>query len=346
MIASSTVADPATAPDATVEPVLDRTVAPGPDRTVGPGLDRTVGPGLETAVGPGLETAVGPGFAGDPGTGAAPGASSRAVLGTGRPVRHLAALGDSTAVGLGDPSPGGGWRGFAPLLRDALSAPGSAPVRLDNHARNGARMAGTRYGQVPAAAAARPDVVVLCAGMNDTMRGDFAPAAVRRDCAEAITLLGRAGAAVYLVRYHDHGRVFRLPAVLRRALSARIAALNAALDGAVADAAGAGTDAGVLDLAGLDCYDLDSWSVDRLHPSERGHRLLARGFAALLAADGWAVPGTVGVQPGGGRRVTRWQRGSWLVLQGVPWLCRRGHDLGPVIARGIAEGMRSRVATG
>jgi hypothetical protein len=30
-----------------------------------------------------------------------------------RPVRTLVALGDSTAVGLGNPLPGGGWRGFA-----------------------------------------------------------------------------------------------------------------------------------------------------------------------------------------------------------------------------------------
>ena len=29
------------------------------------------------------------------------------------------------------------------------------------------------------------------------------------------TLVASAGAAVYLVRYHDHGRVFRMPAVLR-----------------------------------------------------------------------------------------------------------------------------------
>lgn len=262
----------------------------------------------------------------------------------GRPVRHLVVLGDSTAVGLGDPRPGGGWRGFGPLLRDALTPAGDAgdrAVRLDNHARTGARMAGTRHEQVPAAAAAGADVVVLCAGMNDTMRADFDPVALRRDCAESLLLLGRSGAAVLLVRYHDHGRVFRMPAVLRRALSARIAALNAALDGAVADAAAAGTVAGVLDLHELDCYDPGAWSVDRLHPSERGHRVLARGLARLLADDGWAVPGTVGLAAAGGRRVTRWERGAWLVVKGLPWLCRRGRDLGPVLVRGLAEGVRA-----
>ena len=39
-----------------------------------------------------------------------------------RQVGTLATLGDSTCVGLGDPVPGGGWRGFPVLLRDALWA--------------------------------------------------------------------------------------------------------------------------------------------------------------------------------------------------------------------------------
>ncbi|HEY2204132.1 MAG TPA: SGNH/GDSL hydrolase family protein, partial [Pseudonocardia sp.] len=38
-------------------------------------------------------------------------------VGPPRPVRTLVALGDSTPVGIGDPLPDGGWRGFGPLLR-------------------------------------------------------------------------------------------------------------------------------------------------------------------------------------------------------------------------------------
>lgn len=270
----------------------------------------------------------------------APARTGATPPGPGRPVRHLAVLGDSTAVGLGDPRPGGGWRGFGPLLRDAVTDPDRPdPVRLDNHARTGARMAATRHEQVPAAAAARPDVVVLCAGMNDTLRSDFDPEEIRRDCAEALDLLGRAGATVLLVRFHDHTRVFRLPAVMRRALTARILALNAALDDAVAAAAPSVT-VGMLDLETTSPYDPAAWSVDRLHPSELGHRLLARGLAELLAAEGWAVPGTVSLDAAGGRVVRSWERGAWLVGKGVPWLCRRGRDLGPVMVRGLAEGMR------
>ncbi|MBO0852117.1 MAG: SGNH/GDSL hydrolase family protein, partial [Pseudonocardia sp.] len=54
-----------------------------------------------------------------------------------RAVRGLAVLGDSTPVGIGDPLPGGGWRGFGPLLLDSLGAPGS--VRYANLAFPGAR---------------------------------------------------------------------------------------------------------------------------------------------------------------------------------------------------------------
>lgn len=253
-----------------------------------------------------------------------------------RTVRHLVALGDSTAVGIGDPLPGGGWRGFPALLRDALGEPRA--VALTTLARSGARMADTRHVQVPAAAALGADVAVLCAGMNDTLRADFDAAAVGRDCAEALAVLRRSGAHVLVMRFHDHTRVFRLPAPLRRALRGRIAALNAALDDAVAGAPGVG----VLDLALLPGgYEPDAWSVDRLHPSERGHRLLARGLGDLLAAAGWEVGTPVGLECAGGRRVTAWHRGAWLVAEGVPWLARRSRDLGPVMVRGLVEGMRA-----
>src|SRR5690242_14136033 len=84
-------------------------------------------------------------------------------------VHTLVALGDSTAAGLGDPMPGGGWRGFAVLLADALGA------RLVNPAVTGARVADVRRDQLPVALAAEPDAVVIFVGMNDTLRSDFDP---------------------------------------------------------------------------------------------------------------------------------------------------------------------------
>ena len=250
-----------------------------------------------------------------------------------RSVTTLVALGDSTPAGLGDPAPGGGWRGFGVLLRDALGA-----AELVNTARPGARTAWVRHEQLPVALAARPQAAVLAVGMNDTMRSDFDPVALHADAAAVVAALRGVGAHVLLLRYHDHARVFRLPAPLQRALRRRIDAVNAVTD-AVAATDPAGT--GVLDLHRLPgAYDRAAWAVDRLHPSELGHRLLARGLADLLADAGFAVPAPVGLACGGGRRVTPAHRAGWLVVRGVPWLVRRGHDLGPVIVQGLVDGLR------
>lgn len=243
-------------------------------------------------------------------------------------VHTLATLGDSTPVGLGDPLPGGRWRGFGPLLRDALGA-----RTFVNPARTGARMADVRRDQLPAALAAAPQVAVLVAGMNDTLRSDFDAAALHAEFAATVAALHGAGSHVLLVRYHDHGRVFRLPAPLRRALRRRIDALNEAVD-AVAATAPARTGVLALDLL-PGCYERPAWAVDRLHPSEAGHRLLASGFATLLAGAGFAVPRPVPLECAGGRPVTTADRAAWLVVKGAPWLARRGRDLGPVILQGL-----------
>ena len=261
-----------------------------------------------------------------------------------RQVARLVVLGDSTAVGIGDPVDGG-WRGFPVLLHDAL---GPACV-LDNRAQSGARMGSVFREQLPAAvesaavgsaavaAAGTPiDVAVVCAGMNDTLRSDFDPVAIEADCAATVAALRAAGALVVVMRYHDHTRVFRLPAPLRRALHARIVALNAAID-AAAHRAGAA----VLDLDELPGgYDTSAWAVDRLHPSELGHRKLAAAVADIVDAT-YDVAEPVSLTCAGGRRVTAAHRVAWLVVKGVPWLVRRGRDLGPVILTGLVDGLRA-----
>jgi lysophospholipase L1-like esterase len=242
-------------------------------------------------------------------------------------------LGDSTAAGLGDPVPGGGWRGFPVLLAGALGA------RLVNPAVTGARMADVRRDQLPVALAAEPDVAVVFVGMNDTLRSDFDPVRLGTDLAATVTALRAAGAHVLLMRYHDHTRVFPLPAPLRRALWRRVVALNLAIDAVVA---GLDDGIGVLDLDVLPGgYERAAWAVDRLHPSELGHRILAAGLVVLLADAGFAVPGEVSLQCGGGRKVTALHRAAWLVFRGVPWLVRRGRDLGPVIFQGLAGELRA-----
>ena len=109
------------------------------------------------------------------------------VLTVDRRVASLAILGDSTGVGLGDPTPPGGWRGFGPLLVAALGAP--REIRYRNLSVIGARMADLRHGQLPGALAVQPDVAVIVAGMNDTLRSDFDPVAVRDDLDVTVTAL-------------------------------------------------------------------------------------------------------------------------------------------------------------
>ncbi|MFC4002370.1 SGNH/GDSL hydrolase family protein [Prauserella oleivorans] len=241
------------------------------------------------------------------------------------PVRRLVVLGDSTAVGLGDPLPGGAWRGVGPLVADAL---GIGPAGYLNCAFTGARMRCVRTEQLPHALARRADVALVIVGMNDTLRSDFDPRALAADLDHVLAQLRAAGTLPVPVRFHDHGRVFRLPGPLRRALKARIDQLNGVVDT-------------VVSRHGVPCVDLDrlpgtyelaSWSVDRLHPSERGHRLLARAFTDVLAGAGVAVPRPVSLACSGGAQASALDHVGWLVAKGVPWLWRRGRDLVPYAA--------------
>ena len=245
------------------------------------------------------------------------------IFSVGRRVASLAVLGDSTAVGVGDPLPAGGWRGFGALLAAALGAPGE--VRYTNLSKIGARIADLRHGQLRNAVAARPDVTVILAGMNDTLRSDFDPVLLRDDLDVAVTALRATGAVVLITRFHHHGRVFRLPGPLCRALHQRIGQLNDAIDQVVARRGALCLDLHVMPGT----YDLAAWSVDRLHPSERGHRMLASGLADLLVGAGIAVPYPVGLTCSGGRQLTSADHVAWLVWRGVPWLVRRGRDLVP-----------------
>jgi lysophospholipase L1-like esterase len=260
------------------------------------------------------------------------------ALPAGRGVTSLAVLGDSTAVGLGDPLPEGGWRGFGPLLAAAVGAAGE--VTYTNLSFTGARMGSLRHQQLPGALAARPDVAVILAGMNDTLRSDFDPVALREDLDVTATALQDSGAVVLTTRFHEHGRVFRLPGPLRRVLHRRVGQLNDAIEQVVARRGALCLDLHLMPGA----YDTAAWSVDRLHPSERGHRMLAGGFADLLAGAGIAVPHPVELTCSGGRQLTAAHHVAWLVRYGVPWLGRRGGDLVPHAAALVFRDLLGRPA--
>jgi hypothetical protein len=77
-------------------------------------------------------------------------------------------------------------------------------------------------------------------------------------------------------------------------------------------------------------YERRYWSVDRLHPNERGHRLIACRFHALLAASGYPVGPGPDPDPSS-PPPTRLAEIGWMATKGTAWLIRRSRDLVPAL---------------
>jgi lysophospholipase L1-like esterase len=224
-------------------------------------------------------------------------------------------------------------------------------VTFSNYATSGATVPLVATEQLPVAVSTGPiDIASLIVGVNDTLRSTFDAGRIRAHlnlCAEQLTARG---ALLLTVRFHDHGQVFGLPGWLRRPLWNRIEQVNLAYDDLHARFGGIR-----LDMADYpEVYRRDFWSIDRLHPGERGHRKLARAFADELVRRGVQIDvppelDCVYMSPG------QWADAVWLVKEGVPWLGRRANDLLPWAARmamtqfrptSIASGVASGVASG
>lgn len=237
---------------------------------------------------------------------------------------RFAALGDSATCGLGDADVSGAWRGWARILADAIGQ--DHDVSFCNVAVSGSTVASVRR-QLPVALAHRPHIASLIVGLNDTMRATWNSDAVRADLLECAGRLTEAGALLLTARFHDHTRILHLPQPLARPMRARIDALNDVYDEIYYLYGGL-----QLDLAahpGIN--DRRFWSIDRLHPSELGHRTLAREFAALLHDAGLPI------EPPGldldGCSTGHLHQLRWLAAEGAPWLTRRLRDLAPTVAR-------------
>jgi len=252
---------------------------------------------------------------------------------TDRAYIRFAALGDSATHGVGDPADEG-WRGWARILAGSIAD--YHDVSFCNLAVTGATAADVRHNQLREALAHRPNVASLVVGLNDTMRSSWDPAQVREDLLHIAGSLADQGALLLTARFHDHSRVFRLPGRLGRPMARRIETLNAIYDEIHATYGGLR-----IDLAEMpEINDRAFWSVDRLHPSELGHRMLAIQFATLLNQRGLGFglpsPFCTGPTP------SRLHEAGWLVTKGGPWLGRRAADLGPWIARRAVTEVRNR----
>jgi hypothetical protein len=74
------------------------------------------------------------------------------------------------------------------------------------------------------------------------------------------------------------------------------------------------------------------WSVDRLHPSERGHRALARAFHRELAQRGVALGPAPDARPDG-VAPSRAAQVLWMATKGTRWVFDRCTDLLPDLLR-------------
>lgn len=256
----------------------------------------------------------------------------------------LVALGDSITLGVGDPvrieDPASGrsqraWRGWAALLAGGLVDP-----ELHVVAGNGACSADVERVQLPQALQLRPDIASVVVGVNDTLRPNFDPQRIGTAAAHTIGALRACGAEVLTMRLPDPGRMLGMPGVLARPLAQRAHQINAVMD----EIAGR---FGTLhfDAAGdEETYDPRMWAVDRLHPSERGHRLIACRFHALLAGAGHSVGPEPDPEPGN-PPPTRAMEFAWMATKGTAWVVRRSTDLVPsLLGMAFAEWRAGREA--
>ena len=234
----------------------------------------------------------------------------------------MVALGDSITVGMGDPAPEGGWRGWAALLADTLDQP-----EMHNLATLGALAIDVERLQLPAAVDLKPDVASVIVGINDTLRGDFDPERTGAAVGRTVAALRACGAEVLTMRLPDPGQMFGLPGALARPLARRMRAVNAAVDEVARRHGTVHLDA-ARDPA---TYERRYWSVDRLHPNERGHRLMACRFHGLLAAAGYPVGDGPDPEPSN-PAPTRLAEFGWMATKGTAWLVRRSRDLVPALA--------------
>ncbi len=236
-------------------------------------------------------------------------------------MTRFVTLGDSITLGMGDPAPDGGWRGWARHLATGLPKP-----ELHNLATIGAQAKHVERDQLPTALLLRPHVASVIVGINDTLRAGFDPRRTGQATARTVAALAANGATVLTMRLPDPARMFGLPDGLARPLSRRMRAVNAELDRIAAHYGTLHWDASV-DVA---TYDKRNWSVDRLHPNERGHRLIACRFWDRLAEAGMDVTQRPGDEPTS-PVPTRREDFLWMATKGTKWFLRRSIDLIPYL---------------
>ena len=238
----------------------------------------------------------------------------RGAIQTG--YRRYVAIGDSQTEGLWDGDDTVGLLGFADRLAVMVDSlfPG---LQYANLAIRGKRIADVLQEQVPHALAMQPDLITVCAGMNDVIQPgrSFGPALI--DLESVYAALAESGATVVTTTFPNVAQF--LP--LGRLVSARLNRINGAIR-AAADHHGFR----LVDLYhAASMRELDTWDIDRVHASTKGHILFAAAAAEALNLPGsnhdWAEASKSPTRrsfAGGAYEQLRWTQGSFF-----PWIWRR-----------------------
>ena len=132
------------------------------------------------------------------------------------------------------------------------------------------------------------------------------------------------GSEVIMIELHDPNELLRIPRIVKRILRKRVEAVNEVYR-KIAE------EFGVVLIKTReipDVHNLKNWHIDRMHPGERGHKLLAREVAIQLKNRGWLVS-----LPETEELAIREKsvQIKWLIANGLPWFLKRSVDLLPVV---------------
>jgi lysophospholipase L1-like esterase len=251
---------------------------------------------------------------------------------------RLVALGDSFSCGEGV---GVG----VPLAETWVGLLGATlGLEVELLAEAGMTAGEVRERQLPTALAGRAELVTLLVGLNDVIRARSDPGASTTHIHALVDALCARHPVVLVARLHDPLAILPMPPWVRRRYAQRIAAVNAAIDAAVARH----PEAVRLDLGAIVALrGRRAWAVDRIHPSLRGHRAIAaEALLALARQRGLRQrdPAVLDFAALGDEQLSPWAELTWMLRHGGPWLVKRLPTVVlPVLATAVHRGDRGAV---
>jgi lysophospholipase L1-like esterase len=206
-----------------------------------------------------------------------------AVLLVGHPWRRFAAIGDSIAEGIGEPSPGypdQPWIDrIAAELEDAANADSAGAVfEYRNFGCRETRTARVRATQLEPACEFAPDLVLVACGGADALSRSYDADAVEAQLRAIVARFLEIGAEVITVSMFDGSYSPVVPKQLREGLRVRLHDLSAR-------SRRIASDLGTIHVDFTDhpaTPDRDLYSSDGRHGTRRGHAIAAAGTVRRL----------------------------------------------------------------